>query len=80
MNWENVNLESPYECSQDILDGYSFETLLLEILCNLPTIDAETVEAQFEISLQSKIESAREIFKLNSKNILKHALKERAKP
>lgn len=77
MNWKNVNLKSPYESSQEILDGYSFDTLLLEIACNLPALNAETIKAQFEISLKSKIDSAREVFNDNLANILAEALEQR---
>jgi len=78
MDWDNVNLKSPYESSQNILDGYSFDTLLLEISCNLREINKETIIKQFEESLQSKIGSARDVFKANLKNILKEALRYRA--
>jgi hypothetical protein len=80
MNWENVDLKSPYESSQNILDGYSFDILLLEIACNLPVISRETVTAQFRKSIHAKIESAKEIFENNLDNILKEALEYRNKP
>ena len=73
MNWKNVDLKSAYERSQDILDGYSFDTLLLEISCNLAEINEETITKQFNEALQNKITSAREVFKNNLKNILKEA-------
>lgn len=79
MNWKKINLNSPSESSQDLLDGYDFATLLLEVHCNLKDINAETITQQFETSLQSKIDTAREIFRDNLQNILTHALKERAK-
>lgn len=34
MDWKNIDLASNYERNQTFLDGYSFETLLLEIDCN----------------------------------------------
>ncbi len=46
MNWQNVDLNSPSESSADILDPYSFDTLLLEIECNLTEITPETVRKQ----------------------------------
>lgn len=79
MNWENVDLKSPYESSQNILDGYSFDILLLEIACNLPVINRETITVQFRESLHAKIESAKEIFENNLDNILKEALEYRNK-
>ena len=38
MDWKNVDLSSDYERSQDILSSYSFDTLLLEISCNIKDI------------------------------------------
>jgi formiminotetrahydrofolate cyclodeaminase len=78
MDWNNVDLkENSSERESTILDAYSFEQLLLEIHCNLREINDETVTAQFMESLNSKIESAKEIFKSNLKNIVKQAKKER---
>lgn len=77
MNWENVNLESKYERSQNILDGYSFDILLLEISCNIKNINKDTIKKQFEESLKMKIDSAKEIFEANLDNIVKQAIKER---
>ena len=77
MNWKNVDLISPYERNQNILNEYSFETLLLEISCNLRDINTDTVKKQFEISLNSKIQSAREVFNNNLNNIVKKAIEER---
>jgi hypothetical protein len=79
MDWKNVDLNSPYERNQEILDGYSFETLLLEIHTNLRVINEQTVRAQFELELKSKIDSAREIFEANLANIVTEAIKERNK-
>ena len=77
MNWKNVNLNSPSESSQDILDGYDFDTLLLEIECNLKEITPETVRKQalHEINLKYKV--AIEILEDNLLNITNHALKYR---
>ena len=77
MDWKNVNLTNAYERDQDILDSYSFDTLLLEIQCNLREINKETVKKQFMESLNSKIESAKEVFFSNIDNIVKQAEKER---
>ena len=73
MDWKNVNLELQYERDQYILDPLSFEILLLEISCNLQVINKETILQQFEITLQSKISSAREVMNNNLDNILKDA-------
>jgi len=79
MNWKNVNLKSSFECSQDILDGYDFETLLLEISCNLPVINEETVKAQAMHSIKCKYETAIQILNDNLNNIVNHAINERNK-
>lgn len=77
MDWTNVNLNSNYERSQNMLDAYDFETLLLEISCNLKEINKETVTKQFYESLSSKIECAKEVFRNNLENILNKAIEER---
>ena len=77
MNWKNVDLTDGYEREQDFLDGYSFDTLLLEIQCNLKEINRKTVEEQFLEVLNSKIESAREVFYNNIDNIVAQAKEER---
>ena len=77
MNWKKIDLESGYERSQNILDAYSFDRLMLEINCNISDINEETVTKQFEETLRINIHSAKEIFKDNLKNIVKQSLKER---
>ena len=77
MNWENVNLKDGYERDQNILDPYSFDTLLLEISCNLKEITPQTVTNHFETELRNKMRSAREVFYANAKNIIEQANKER---
>jgi hypothetical protein len=77
MDWKNVNLTSSYERDQDILDPYSFDTLLLEIHCNLPVIDETTVRSHFRQTMADKFRSAHEVFESNLKNIVKQAKKER---
>ncbi len=76
-DWCNIDLESSYERSLNILDPYSFDALLLEITCNLPVINRETVIAQFEKELQSKISCARGAFETNLDNIVNQAIEER---
>ena len=77
MNWNNINLERGYEREQNILDPYSFETLLLEINCNVRDINTDTVRKQFKESLESKLNCMKEVFEANLKNIVKQAKKER---
>jgi hypothetical protein len=74
MNYNNVDLNRPYEASQNILDGFSFDILLLEISCNLPIKTKETIRKQFEKSLNDKVNEAKQIFEANLNNILAKAL------
>ena len=78
MDYLNIDLNSDSERNSNILDGYNLDTLFLEISCNLREINEETVKAQFYESLNSKIQSAKDIFNANLKNIVKHAQEERA--
>jgi len=73
MNWKNINLKDNSERAQNIIDPLSFDTLLLEISCNLQHINEGTILQQFEEDLQSRVQSAREVMKNNLKNILKDA-------
>ena len=77
MNWKNVNLKDGYEREQNMLDGYSFDVLLLEIQCNLKEINRKTVEEQFLEVLRYKIDDAKEILYNNIDNIVAQAKKER---
>lgn len=79
MDWNNINLENEYEASQNILEPYKFDTLLLEINCNirLEDINKEEITKHFESVLNAKIREAREIFKANLENIVNHAIKEK---
>ena len=78
MDYLNINFSNDHKRNSNILDGYDFETLFLEISCNLTEINEETVKAQFYESLNSKIQSAKDIFNANLKNIVKYAQEERA--
>ena len=78
MNWNNVDLTDGYERSQNILDGYDFDTLLLEISCNIKDVNKESITKQFYVSLNSKIQCAKDVFNANLDNILQEALREKA--
>ena len=78
MNYLNVDLKSAHERNSNILDPYSFDILLLEVSCNLREINEETIRKQFEESLNSKVDSAYEIFDANIKSIVKDAQKYRS--
>ena len=77
MNWKNINLESSYERSQPILDGYTTEQLLLEVECGVEHITEQAVRSHFESELRKKVLTAREVFESNIGNIVKHAKRER---
>ena len=78
MDYLNITLNNDHERNTNFLDGYDLETLFLEISCNLTEVNEETVKAQFYESLNSKIQSAKDIFNANLKNIVKYAQEERA--
>ena len=78
MDYSNIDFNSDYERNSNILDGYDFDTLFLEISCNLREINEETVKQQFYESLNSNIQSAKDVFNANLKNIVKYAQEERA--
>ena len=78
MDYFNIDLNNDHERNTNILDGYDLETLFLEISCNLIEINEETVKKQFYESLNSKIQTAKEIFSANLQNIVKYAQEERA--
>ena len=72
VNWSNIDLDS-HEAGYAIIDQYTFEDLLLEVNCNLPTINETTIMRQFEEALQNRITSAREVMRDNIANITRHA-------
>lgn len=73
VNWSNINLQSPYERSLNLIDNLTFDCLLLEINCNLPEINEATVRQQFKEDLNSRIEEAQSIFEDNLTNIINYA-------
>jgi hypothetical protein len=77
MDWDNIDLTSGYEREQDFLTGYSFDTLLLEISCNLRDINEKTVRDHCYNELNNRIREAKEIFEANLNNILKEAIRYR---
>ena len=77
-DWNNIDMNSSYETSLSIIDALSFDTLLLEIGCNCKKIDEHAVTKQFEEDLQSRIQSAREVFEANLQSIVRKAKLTRA--
>lgn len=76
MNWNNIDLNS-HEVESNIVDSYPFSTLLLEVECNCREIDKKSIERQFLESLNSSMQSAKEVFYANLDNIYKESLKRR---
>lgn len=79
IDWSNVDLTDSYQRDQNILDPYDFDTLLLEISCNLrkEELTREGIGAHFNEVLCEKVRVAKEVFKDNLDNIIKEAIKER---
>ena len=77
MDWNNIDLDSAHERDAKILEPYSFDTLLLEVTCNLKEINKDTIKKQFIESLESKMNCAKEVFEANIDEILRKALEER---
>jgi hypothetical protein len=76
IDWKNVDLSDAYTRDQNILDPYSFSTLLLEIECNLKEVTPETVRKQAKEAIRAKYLEALEILDNNLRNITTHARKQ----
>jgi len=76
MNWQNVNLNDSYEVDQNLLDPYNFNTLLLEISCNIKDseITENTVREQAMLSIRQKYNAAIDILHDNLSNITAKAI------
>ena len=77
IDWSDIDLDSGYERDLPMLDNYTFENLLLEVNCNIPNINEDSVRKQFNESLESKITSCKEIFEDNLENIVNYAIEYR---
>ena len=73
VDWKNINLQSPWERSLNLIENLTFDDLLLEIECNLPEINEATVRQQFEQDLNARIEEAKAVFEDNLHNLVKYA-------
>ena len=73
MDWNDIDLKSNYERSQTFLDGYDFETLILELTCNYPAKDVNPalVRKHAIEAIQAKAEEAVSIIEHNMRNIAK---------
>jgi len=76
MNWNNVDLNS-HEVESNLLENYTFSTILLEVNCNVREINRETVKAQAMESINAKYKESIEILEANLDNITKKAIEER---
>lgn len=77
MDWNNIDTKSNYQMSQAIFDAYIFDTLMLEVSCNVQVINQDTVRAQALESLRSKYESALEVLEANLDALTKQAIADR---
>ena len=80
IDWNNIDLDSEYECSRNLIENLTFDALLLEINCNIKDITEETVNAKFWADVKSRVDEAWEIFQKNRANIVCHARKHREEP
>lgn len=78
-NWKNVDLTSS-ERHLNMLDPYDFDTLLLEISCNLrdEELTPQEIEKHALQVINEKARLAKEILRDNLQNIVNQAKKERA--
>lgn len=65
----------PSDKDAALLDGYSYESLLMELNCNLQRHDTtpEKVMAHFESVIASRLGDARHLLELNMNRIIVHA-------
>ena len=71
MDWNNIDLNSNYELSRDFLDGYAFDTLILELTCNYKAEDITPALVRKHVaeSITMKVEDAIGIINDNALNI-----------
>lgn len=79
MNWSNLNMQSEYERSRNILEPITFENLFLLANTNMKEINEETAVKEFNTLLEANIRECKEIFNENLKNFIKQAKKENNK-
>jgi len=79
IDWKNVDLDSPYEKSQNLLENYTFDTLLLEVYHNLKEeeLTEEEIKKYAIEQFNDKIREAREILNDNLSNITNYAKNQR---
>ncbi|MEI8138162.1 MAG: hypothetical protein WCH21_12630 [Bacteroidota bacterium] len=77
INWKKVDLTDGYQRGLTMLDSYDFDTLLLEISCNIRDINEDSVKAQAMLIIKQKYQTAIEILNDNLTNITNQAKKKR---
>lgn len=79
MDWKNVNLNDGYEADQNLLENYTFSTLLLEIHCNLKKEELTPIQIKKHARevIINKYFEAIEILEDNIDNIVNKAIKDR---
>tara|TARA_R110002020_G_scaffold328142_1_gene544062 strand:+ start:1125 stop:1367 length:243 start_codon:yes stop_codon:yes gene_type:complete len=79
MDWKNVDLENGYEKSQNLMENYTFEQLLLEVYCNLreENLTEKEIKKHALSVFNAKLREAKEILNDNLVNITNHAKNER---
>ncbi len=79
IDWTNVDLESAYEKSRNLLENYTFETLLLEVYTNIreENLTEEEIKKHAISQFNAKIREARELLNDNIANITNYAKNQR---
>jgi hypothetical protein len=79
IDWTNIKLKDEYQRNLDLLDPYSFETLLLELHCNIPNekLTKEEIQKHAKSVLLEKYQTAIEILNDNIDNIFKYEQEQR---
>tara|TARA_R110001592_G_C13090638_1_gene743405 strand:+ start:829 stop:1092 length:264 start_codon:yes stop_codon:yes gene_type:complete len=78
IDWTNVNLEENYERSLNLLENYTFDTLILEISCNLrrEKFTEEEIKQLATDMIRAKYREAMELLEDNLTNITNQVKKE----
>lgn len=78
VNWSNIDLNSSCERSLNILEPYDFDTLLLEVSCNIRSEDlcVEVIKNHAMQSLMAKHREAVQVLSDNIQNITDKAIAE----
>lgn len=79
-DWNNIDLNDQSQRDLNMLEPYDFDTLLLEISCNLrgEQLTVEEIEKHAIHVINAKAREAREILRANLSNIVAKAKEERA--